>query len=80
LLDTTEVSVLAVVGVSFAVRGTRNALAVLRERFPAMQLIALCIHDESVAVERVLASGASAIVLKPAARERLQRSHNEHCG
>lgn len=58
---------LVVVDVSFPVTETKNAVAVLRERFPDIQLIALSIHDESVAVERVLASGASAFVLKRSA-------------
>lgn len=57
----------AVVDVSFPVSGTKHALAVLRERFPQMQLIALSIHDDPVAVERVLSYGASAFVLKRAA-------------
>jgi DNA-binding NarL/FixJ family response regulator len=55
---------LVVVDVSLPVIGTKNVLTVLRERFPHVQLIALSIHDESVAMERVLASGASAFVLK----------------
>lgn len=55
---------LVVVDVSFPVAGTKNAVVVLRERFPEIRLIALSIHDEFVAVERVLASGASAYVLK----------------
>ena len=55
---------LVIVDVSFPMTGTKNAVAVLRERFPDIRLIALSIHDESVAVERVLASGASAYVLK----------------
>lgn len=55
---------LAIVDVSFPVTGPKNAVAVLRKRFPGIQLIVLSIHDESVAVERILASGASAFVLK----------------
>ena len=55
---------LVIVDVSFPMTGTKNAVVVLRERFPEIQLIALSIHDESVAVERVLASGAFAYVLK----------------
>jgi len=58
---------LVVVDVSLPVAGTKNAVAVLRERFPDIRLIALSIHDESVAVERVLANGASAFVLKRSA-------------
>jgi DNA-binding NarL/FixJ family response regulator len=53
-----------VVDVSLPVIGTKNVVTVLRERYPDVPLIALSIHDESVAVERVLASGASAFVLK----------------
>jgi len=55
---------LVVVDVSLPVIGTKNVVTVLRERYPDVQLIALSIHDESIAVERVLASGASAFVLK----------------
>lgn len=55
---------LVIVDVSFPMAGAKNAVVVLRERFPEIQLIVLSIHDESVAVERVLASGASAYVLK----------------
>ena len=55
---------LVVVDISLPVTGTKNVVTVLRERYPDVQLIALSIHDESVAVERVLASGASAFVLK----------------
>ena len=58
---------LAVVDVSFPVAGTKNVVAVLHERFPDIRLIALSIHDESVTVERVLASGAAAFVLKRSA-------------
>ena len=55
---------LVLVDVSFPMTGTKNVVAVVRERFPDIPLIALSIHDETVAVERVLASGASAYVLK----------------
>lgn len=55
---------LVVVDVSLPVSGTKKVVTVLRERYPEIRLIALSIHDESVAVERVLASGASAFVLK----------------
>ncbi len=58
---------LAVVDVSFPVSGPKNALAVLRERFPGIQLVALSIHDDPVAVKRVLSYGASAYVLKRSA-------------
>jgi DNA-binding NarL/FixJ family response regulator len=58
---------LVIVDISFPMTGTKNAVVVLRERFPDIRLIALSIHDESVAVERVLASGASAFVLKRSA-------------
>ena len=55
---------LVVVDVSLPTTGSKNVVAVLRERYPELRLIALSIHDESVAVERLLASGASAFVLK----------------
>jgi DNA-binding NarL/FixJ family response regulator len=55
---------LVIVDVSFPMTGTKNAVVVLRERFPEMQLIVLSVHDEFVAVDRVLANGASAFVLK----------------
>ena len=58
---------LAVVDVSFPVTGRKNAVAVLRERFPDMKLIVLSVHDEAVVVDRVLSSGASAFVLKRSA-------------
>ena len=66
LLQTTEKlrPDLVVVDVSLPATGTKNVVAVLRERYPKLQLIVLSIHDEFVAVERVLASGASAFVLK----------------
>ena len=66
LLQTTEKlqPELVVVDVSLPVIGTKNVVTVLRERYPDVQLIALSIHDESVAVERVLASGVCAFVLK----------------
>lgn len=55
---------LMVVDVSLPMTGTKNVVTVLRERHLDVPLIALSIHDESVAVERVVASGASAFVLK----------------
>lgn len=55
---------LVVIDVSFPVTGAENVVAVLRKRFPDMQLIALSIHDEPIAVERVLANGVAAFVLK----------------
>ena len=58
---------LVIVDVSFPMSGTKNAVVVVRERFPEIRIIALSIHDESVAVERVLASGVSAFVLKRSA-------------
>lgn len=57
----------AVVDVSFPVSARKNVVAALRERFPDLKLIALSVHDEPVAVERVLSSGASAFVLKRSA-------------
>jgi len=58
---------LVVVDVSLPVTGKKKVVTVLRERFPDALLVAFSIHDESVAVERVLASGASAFVLKRSA-------------
>lgn len=54
----------AMVDVSFPLTGGRNVIAVLRDRFPELKLIALSIHDDPVAVERILSSGAAAFVLK----------------
>ena len=69
LLQTTEKlrPDLVVVDVSLPVSGTKNVVTVLRERFPDVQFIALSIHDEPIAVERVLLRGASAFVLKRSA-------------
>jgi DNA-binding NarL/FixJ family response regulator len=58
---------LAIVDVSFPCSIGKNIVAVLRERFPDMKLVALSLHDEQVAVDRVLSSGASAFVHKSAA-------------
>ncbi len=57
----------AIVDVSFPVTGRKNVVTVLQDRFPEMKLIALSVHDESVVVDRVLSSGASAFVLKRSA-------------
>ena len=58
---------LAIVDVSFPVAGRKNVVAVLQERFPELKLIALSVHDETVAVDRVMSNGASAFVLKRSA-------------
>jgi DNA-binding NarL/FixJ family response regulator len=58
---------MAVVDVSFPVGGAKNAVGLLRERFPDMKLIALSVYDDSVAVDRILSIGASAFVLKRSA-------------
>jgi DNA-binding NarL/FixJ family response regulator len=54
---------IAVVDVSFPA-GQMNVLALLRDRYPHLKVIALSIHDEPVAVARILSDGAVACVLK----------------
>jgi DNA-binding NarL/FixJ family response regulator len=58
---------LAIVDLSFPLSKGRNIVAFLHDRFPDMKLIALSMHDEPVAIERVLSAGASAFVRKRSA-------------
>jgi DNA-binding NarL/FixJ family response regulator len=44
-----------------------NIVARLKDRFPELKLIVLSIHDESIAVEEVMAAGAEGFVLKRSA-------------
>ena len=41
-----------------------NIVRRLKDRFPELRLIVLSIHDESIAVEEVMAAGAEGFVLK----------------
>lgn len=44
-----------------------SLLEILRDRFPQVRVIVLSVHDEMVAVERILSLGAAAFVLKRSA-------------
>jgi DNA-binding NarL/FixJ family response regulator len=55
---------LAVVDVSFPLTTRGHVVATLKERFPQITVVALSVHDEPVAVERMMSSGAAAFVLK----------------
>ena len=56
----------AVIDVSFPTSQTEH-LAMVHDQFPRIKVIALSVHDERVVVERVLALGAAAFVLKRSA-------------
>ena len=60
---------LAIVDISFPRMdpNSGNIVALLRERFPELQLILLSVHDEPVAAQRMLEMGAAAFVLKRSA-------------
>jgi DNA-binding NarL/FixJ family response regulator len=55
---------LIVVDLSLPVSRDVNIVARLKGRFPKLKLIALSVHDESIAVEEVMKAGAEGFVLK----------------
>ena len=55
---------LIVADLSLPVPRDVNIVRRLKERFPELKLIVLSIHDESIAVEEVMAAGAQGFVLK----------------
>jgi DNA-binding NarL/FixJ family response regulator len=57
---------LAVVDVSFPVQGT-DAVTMIHGKFATLPVIALSLHDEAAAVQRVMSVGARAYVLKRSA-------------
>lgn len=55
---------LIVADLSLPVPRDVNIVRRLKDRFPELKLIVLSIHDESIAVEEVMAAGAQGFVLK----------------
>jgi len=55
---------LIVADLSLPVSRDVNIVRRLKDRFPELKLIVLSIHDESIAVEEVMAAGAQGFVLK----------------
>ena len=55
---------LIVADLSLPVSRDVNIVRRLKDRFPELKLIVLSIHDESIAVEEVMAAGAEGFVLK----------------
>lgn len=55
---------LIVADLSLPVPGDVNIVRRLKDRFPKLKLIVLSVHDESIAVEEVMAAGAEGFVLK----------------
>ena len=68
---------LAVVDLSLPVAGEVNVARELKNRHPELRLIILSVHDEPVAVEEVMAAGASAFVLKRSAATDLMQAVDE---
>ena len=68
---------LAVVDLSLPVAGEVNVARELKNRHPQLRLIILSVHDEPVAVEEVMAAGASAFVLKRSAATDLMQAVDE---
>jgi DNA-binding NarL/FixJ family response regulator len=58
---------LAIVDVSLPRTAGANVIAVLHERFPALKVVALSAFDDRIVVDRILASGAAAVVIKSSA-------------
>ena len=58
---------LIVADLSLPVSRDVNIVARLKERFPERKLIVLSVHDEPIAVEKVMAAGAQGFVLKRSA-------------
>jgi len=58
---------LIVVDLSLPVSRDVNIVARLKERFPECKLIVLSVHEEPIAVEKVMAAGAEGLVLKRSA-------------
>ena len=58
---------LIVVDLSLPVSRDVNIVARLKERFPECKLIVLSVHEEPIAVEKVMAAGAQGFVLKRSA-------------
>jgi DNA-binding NarL/FixJ family response regulator len=58
---------LIVADLSLPVSRDVNIVARLKGRFPKLKLIALSVHDESIAVEEVMKAGAEGFVLKRSA-------------
>ena len=58
---------LIVADLSLPVPRDVNIVRRLKDRFPELKLIVLSIHDESIAVEEVMAAGAEGLVLKRSA-------------
>jgi DNA-binding NarL/FixJ family response regulator len=60
---------IAVVDVSFPLsdRESGNVVPMLHKRFPDLRLIALSVHDEAAAADRMLKDGAAGFVLKRSA-------------
>ena len=58
---------LIVADLSLPVSRDVNIVARLKGRFPKLKLIVLSVHDESIAVEKVMAAGAEGLVLKRSA-------------
>jgi DNA-binding NarL/FixJ family response regulator len=61
---------MAVIDVSFPM-ARANVLVRMREAFPAVKVIAMSMHDEPAAVERILSTGAVAVIRKQAAIKEL---------
>ena len=68
---------LAVVDLSLPVAGEVNVARELKNRHPELRLVILSVHDEPVAVEEVIAAGASAFVLKRSAATDLMQAVDE---
>jgi DNA-binding NarL/FixJ family response regulator len=58
---------LIVVDLSLPVSRDVNIVRRLKERFPECKLIVLSVHEEPIAVEKVMAAGAQGFVLKRSA-------------
>lgn len=58
---------LVVVDLSLPVAGGMNIVSAVKERFPNMKVVAMSVHDEKVAVDEVMETGAEGFVLKRSA-------------
>lgn len=55
---------LVIVDLSLPMRGDANVARLLKHHYPRVRVIILSVHDDSVAVEEVMAAGVEAFVVK----------------